>query len=366
MKILLLPNSFKGSISARETARIFSCHLNKHHQITSFPLSDGGDGFLDFFKALDNTAKKIYCTAHDAFLNRKRTSYLFLSDNQTAVIETAQICGLGGVKKENLDPLRASSFGVGEVILHAIKKGAKTIYIGLGGVACNDGGAGMAAACGVKFLNSKKEVVSLGTSPLLSLAQADIGPLKKLLKGVRFYAVADVTNPMLGKNGSAKIFGPQKGASAQEIKEIDKALTVYARVTRNITGKDIARTPSTAAAGAIAAGLYGYFNAKLLLGSDFLFQKAKLQTHFKKADLIITAEGKLDKQTFFGKAPLAVLKWAKKYKKPTLFVCGILEEKCLLKNPLAPEKVAVLSDFAPVEETQKNPKKFLKIIAKNI
>ena len=351
MNILLLPNAFKGSLSARETARVLAGILRKNHAVRAYPLSDGGDGFMDFFRTLDPTAKTIFLTAKNAFLKPRRTSFLLLSDGKTAVIETARICGLGSAKKEELDPLGASSYGIGQAILRAVQAGAQTIYVGLGGVACNDGGAGMAAACGARLLDKKNRPLALGAEPLLQLAQVDLTPLRQKVKSVRFYAVADVTNPLLGPKSSAKVFGPQKGATPEQVKILDRAMARWARVVRRASGRDMAHTPSTAAAGAIAAGLYGCFDAQLLLGADFLFQKAHLEEQFDWADLIITTEGKLDRQTFYGKAPLAVLKLAKKHKKPVLFICGQLEEKALLKQPFAPSQIAVLTDFAPDTQT---------------
>ena len=308
MRILALPNSFKGSLSALQTARVLEKELGKRHAVYAFPVSDGGDGFIDFFTALDPKARLVPLRAKNAFLKSRQTAYLLLSDQKTAVVETARICGLGRAKKEELNPLGASSYGVGQVILQAVQAGAKTVYVGLGGVACNDGGSGAARACGARFLDKQGRELPDGAEPLLRLDRLDVSALKHNLKGIKIYAVADVTNPLLGPKSSAKVFGPQKGATPAQVKTLDKALAVYARIIQKQTGKDVARTPSTAAAGAIAAGLYGLFNAKLLLGADFLFQKAGFEKYAQKADLIITSEGKLDAQTFYGKAPLAVLK----------------------------------------------------------
>lgn len=367
MNILVLPNAFKGSLSAAKAVLLFTRALEKKHRVCAIPVSDGGDGFLDFFKTLDPAAQTISLTAKNAFLQNRRTEFLLLSDGQTAVIETARVCGLGCAKKEELDPLGASSYGVGQVLLAAVKAGAKTIYVGLGGVACNDGGAGMAAACGAVFSDKGGRVLGLGAEALLNANHADFSALRKTFKGIKIFGVADVTNPLLGPKSSAKVFGPQKGASPAQVKILDKAMAAFARTVKNATGRNIARTPSTAAAGAIGAGLAGCFGAQLLLGSDFLFQKAGLEKYFQKADLIITAEGKLDRQTFYGKAPLAVLKLSKKYKKPVLFICGQIEEKALRGQKYAPDQIAVLADFAANEkDAQTNAAKYLRRICKNI
>ena len=367
MKILLLPNAFKGTLSAVQAARILEKSLSARHTVKSYPISDGGDGFMDFFRALYPQAKSVRVWARDAFLTRRPTSFLLLPDGQTAVVETARICGLGGVPKEALNPMGASSYGVGEVILKAVKKGAKTIYVGLGGVACNDGGAGMAAACGARILDAAGRELPPGAEPLLRAKQIDLSSLKKQLKSVRIYAVADVTNPLLGPKSSAKVFGPQKGATPAQVKKLDKAMARWAQAVAAASGRDIARTPSTAAAGAIAAGLYGCIGAQLLLGADFLFQKAHLERYFDWADLVITTEGKLDRQTFYGKAPLAVLKLAQKHQKPVLFICGTLEERALKNQKNLPQQVAVLLDFAPSQTAcLAHTARYLRQVVKNI
>ncbi|MGN1058618.1 MAG: glycerate kinase, partial [Candidatus Avelusimicrobium sp.] len=294
MNILVLPNAFKGSLSAAKAALLFTRALKKKHRVCAIPVSDGGDGFLDFFKTLDPAAHKITLTVKNAFLKNRRTDFLLLSDGKTAIIETARVCGLGSTKKEELDPLGASSYGVGQVLSAAAQAGAKTIYIGLGGVACNDGGAGMATACGAVFLDKRGRLLGLGAEALLNVKYADVSSLRKKFKEIKIFGVADVTNPLLGPKSSAKVFGPQKGATPAQVKMLDKAMAAYARVIKQETGRDIAHLPCTAAAGAIGAGLAGCFGAKLLLGSNFLFQKAGLEKYFQKADLIITTEGKLD------------------------------------------------------------------------
>ncbi|WP_428073770.1 glycerate kinase [Candidatus Avelusimicrobium aviculae] len=367
MNILVLPNAFKGSLSAPQAARILHKELSPRHRVFSAPVSDGGDGFIDFFKYLYPSSRLVHFHARNAFYKNQKTSYLLLPGGKTAVIETARICGLGTAKKEELNPLNATSYGVGQAIMHAVKKGVKNIYIGLGGVACNDGGSGAATACGTRFSDKQSRPLALGAQPLLQLAHIDNTGLVKNLKGVRLFAVADVTNPLLGPKSSAKVFGPQKGANPSQVKLLDRAMAVYARRIKKELGKDIAHTPSTAAAGAICAGLYGLFNAKILLGADFLLHKAHFNKQAQRADLIITAEGKLDSQTFGGKAPLAVIKLAKKYKKPVLFICGQLGKDALKHRSFLPDQIAVLSDFArSPQDCRLHAAKYLKRLCKTL
>ncbi len=361
MHILALPNALKGSLSARKAGQILVRALAAKHTVRVFPISDGGDGLLDFFQTLDPHAKTYRVTAKNAFLKNKRAPYLMLSDGQTAVLETAKICGLGTAKKSELNVLGASSYGVGQVLTAAVKRGAKTIYVGLGGVACNDGGAGMAAACGATLLTKTGRKILPGAKPLLQLAQIDLTPLQKQFKNVKIIGIADVTNPLLGTLGSARVFGPQKGATPAQVPVLEAALRTWAHAIKKATGRALARVPSTGAAGAIAAGLYGCFGAKLCLGAEELFKKAQLEKHFKWADLIITTEGKLDAQTFYGKAPGTVLVLAKKYHKPVLFICGQTDEKIARRKNLPDLKIAALIDFAANEQdAQKNAAHYLR------
>ena len=206
-----------------------------------------------------------------------------------------------------------------------------------------------------------------GTKPLLELAHLNLSSLQKLFKQIQIIGVSDVKNTLLGPRSSAKVFGPQKGASPAQVKMIDKAMCKWAQAIQKTTGRKISHQPGTAAAGAIAAGLAGCFGAELISGSQFLIQKTHVEKSIQQADLIITSEGKLDRQTFYGKAPLAILKLAKKYRKKVLFICGQLEEKSLRNEPLAPTQVAVLTDFAlSAQDAQENAAKYVRRVLKNI
>lgn len=370
MKILVLPNAFKGCLSAAQIARIISRALDKKHRVRAFPVSDGGDGFISFFEALDNRAERIRVRAKNAFGQTKTTHFLMLADRKTAVIETARVCGLGNTKKEDLDPLGATSYGVGQVILSAVKRGARHIFIGLGGVACCDGGAGLLCALGAEITDKDRRVIPLGAKPLLCAQQINLKAMHQknpALKKVTFTGFSDVKNTVLGPQSSAKVFGPQKGATPAQVKLLDKAMGVWVRVLAKETGRNVSKQPGTAAAGAIATAIAGGLNGALVQGAQTLFEKARLEKFIKQADLIITTEGKLDRQTFYGKAPLAVLQLAKKHRKKVFFICGQLEQKDLNKQPLFPEKIAVLADFcATTEDAKKHAAQLLARVCKTI
>ncbi len=367
MRVLLLPGALKGTLSALKAGQILSRKLTPKHTVRCFPVADGGDGFIDTFAALCPQAVRVNLRAKNAFLQTKSTSYLWVPSHKIAVIETARVCGLGRAKPGELDPLGASSFGVGQVIRHAVKRGATKIYIGLGGVACSDGGAGLCVACGAKLFDKNGAPLSLGAKPLLELVRVDVSALQHNLQGVEIIGAADVTNPLLGPKGSAYVFGPQKGATPAQVALLEKALARWARVVYTATGRNAAHAASTAAAGGIAAGLYACLGGKLLLGADFLLQKARLDKQVQWADLLITSEGKFDAQTFYGKAPLAVLKLARTYRKPVLFICGSADWNALAKRNLRGVRVAQLVDFAPsVQAAQQHAGTYLARVCESI
>lgn len=343
MKILLMPNSLKGSLSAadfcKSAAKTFD-GINAE----CLPVSDGGDGILDVFSSAWPKAKKYSVTVFDAVKNKHKAPYLILPDNKTCIIETAKICGLGILRKNQLDPLGATSYGVGQVIKAAIKRGAKVFYIGLGGVGCNDCGAGMAAALGWQLKDKNGKQISLGAEALLQLDS--LGKTPDILKGIKFIGLSDVKNPLLGKNGSAFVYGPQKGASMPQVEVLERAMRQCRDIIKKCLKREINK-PRCGAAGAISAGMAGFLNAELKDGGDFILKQIKAEQKIKRADLIITAEGKLDEQTFFGKAPLVVCKLAKKHKKQVAFICGVNEiknESLLKKYNIV--KIAELSKIA--------------------
>jgi len=357
MKILLMPNPLKGSLTAGGFCILASKYLKGN--IIPLPISDGGDGIIEVFKAAHPNSREYHITALNAVCKNQKAHYLMLPDNKTCVLETAKICGLGSLKKSELMPLQATSYGIGTVIKAALKKGAKTFYIGLGGVACNDGGAGMAQALGFKLSDKSGREIKPGVEGLLQLNRIK----GRAPKGIKFIALSDVKNPLLGKHGSASVYGPQKGATAQDVKIMERSLSNFAKVFRRDFGKNINK-PRCAAAGAIAAGLYGFLDAELLDGGPFIFKKISAATAVKNCDIVITAEGKLDRQTFYGKAPQLVCELAKKYKKPLIFICGsneIKNKKTLLHHGIT-KVIEILPLAKNLEDSIKNPQKYLKQI----
>ncbi|WP_424244004.1 glycerate kinase [Elusimicrobium posterum] len=365
MKVLILSNALKGSLDAYSTGSIIARTLKKAGVKAEFlPVSDGGDGIIQAIQKSDPKSTIFKTTVGDAYNRAHSAPILILKDKKTCVIETAKICGLGVLKKEDLKPLNSTSYGVGQAIKYAASKGVKNFYIGLGGVGCNDGGAGMANALGIKFFDKKGKEIPNTTKALLKLQTIDAKSSN--LKGLKFFALTDVENPILGPKGSAKVFGPQKGATPAQVKVMDKALTDYVKVIKNDLGKDIARVKGTGAAGAIAAGLLAFCNAKFINGAPFVLKQLRAEEKIKNADLIITTEGRLDHQTFMGKIPSYVLKTAKKYKRPTIFICG--ENAIKNKKTLAAHGITEVREIISVaknkEDAIKNAAKLLPKLCK--
>lgn len=342
MKILLAPNAFKGCLSAREFCSRAS-FLASVHQVKCLPFSDGGDSVLEVFSSAFPSAEAHYVRVFNAVGKEHKAPYLILEDGRTCIIESAKICGLGELKKNELDILNASSFGIGQVIKAAYKKGARIFYIGLGGVAFNDGGAGMAMALGYKFFNAEGKELNKGAAELRGLSIIK-RPRKK--PDIKVYGLSDVDNILLGPNGSAYVYGPQKGATPAQVKCVEEAMTALRRAVKKCLGVNI-NTKHCGAAGALGAGIKGFLNAKLVSGAPFIAAKLGLAKAVKQADVVITGEGKLDRQTFYGKGPSYVCKLSAKYAKPVIFVCGVneIKDKNLLKKYSVAE-VAELSVLA--------------------
>lgn len=355
MKVLVLANALKGSLQASDICQI----LNKFE---SFAVSDGGDGFLTAVLQSYPKAKKISVKVPNAILKTTKTYFLLFKN--IAFIESAKICPMAGLKKDELKIMQASSIGLGLTIKQAIKLGAKQIYIGLGGVASSEGGADSAKVFGYQFVDKDNNVLELGAKSLIKLSKIK-KPKKDLLKNIKITAICDVNNKLLGKEGSVKVYGKQKGANNREILFLEKALSNYAKIVRKDLKINI-NTKHCASAGAIASGLKAFFKADLIAGSKYISKLLDLDKKIKNADLIITTEGSLDEQTLFGKVPFEICHLAKKYKKPIIFICGqnkLKNKKLLKQNNIV--RIIELKKYAKnIHQSMFEAKNILKKIAK--
>jgi len=320
-KIIIAPDKFKGSLDSFDICRVITDSLSKslyQSGIYSFPLADGGDGFAAVLKHYLETTT-IQCTTKDPLERTISSSYEWDERTATAIIELAAASGLALLKKKEQNPLHTSTYGTGLLIANAINKGAKKIILGIGGSATNDAGIGILAALGFVFLNKEEQS--------LSPVGANLSAIEKIIlpadiPAIDFEIACDVTNTLYGSNGAAYIYAPQKGASETEVQLLNEGLQNFAIRILQQTGKDIAHIPGTGAAGGVAAGLMAFFNTALVSGAEKIISISQLENYVSDADLIITAEGKIDAQTGSGKVIGQVAAIGKKYGVPVIAICG--------------------------------------------
>ncbi|WP_026501980.1 glycerate kinase [Bifidobacterium magnum] len=313
MKIIVAPDSFKGSLSAREAADAIARGVRgvlPHATIHTLPMADGGEGTMQAL--VDATAGTLhYLDVTGPMGAPVRAAYGILGDGATAVIEMAQAAGLDRVRASERDPRLATTYGVGELMRDALEQGVRSFIVGLGGSATNDGGAGMAQALGARLLDAHGRDLPHGGASLANLATIDRSGLDKRLEQATVRIACDVTNPLTGPDGASHVFGPQKGADEAAVRELDAALHHYARVVAAQLGRDVEHEPGAAAAGGLGAGLLAFTPAVMESGSTLVTRASGLARLAQDADLCITGEGGIDGQTRFGKTPLGVARTVK-------------------------------------------------------
>jgi len=324
MKIVIAPDSFKGSLSAKEVADAIEKginKLNKNITVQKIPMADGGEGTVQAL--VDGTGGKIISTrVFDPLMREINSFYGILGDNKTAVIEMSAASGLPLISMEERNPLLTTTFGTGQLFLHALEQGCRNFIIGIGGSATNDGGFGMMKALGVKLLDINGEDIGLGGGALERLSFIDISNLDPRIKECIITVACDVDNPLCGIRGASNVFGPQKGATPEMIVTLDKNLKLYSEIIEDQLGVSIINTPGSGAAGGLGGGLLAFLNAKLKSGIDIVIETTNLEAYIKNADLIITGEGSIDFQTQFGKTPFGVAKLGEKYNIPVIALAG--------------------------------------------
>ena len=332
--ILIAPNELKSSLTARKAAEIIQASLAQiDENITSIilPISDGGDGLLDSVKVIFN-AEIIKAYVKNPLGETIQASYLYASDKQLAIIEMAEAAGLRLLKPEQYEPMLASSYGVGEIILNALDNGAKKIILGIGGSATNDGGTGLASALGIQFLDNNNNTVNGNAASLKHIHHIDDSQLDSRIADIDWTLICDVDNPLLGPNGAAQIYGPQKGASPEQVEEIESGLSHYLTLLEKFSKREIGTIPGAGAAGGMGAGLLALFNVKMQRGAECILDLLNIDSYLNDANLVVTCEGKLDEQTIFGKAPGAIANRAKKKNIPCAIIAGKVDAH-LKTNP---------------------------------
>ena len=327
MRILIAPQEFKGSLTAVEAAECFADTARAVHpdaELDFAPIADGGPGTV---QAIVRAARGRTSIARvsgplgapvDARWGR-------IDDGRSAVIEMAAAAGLTLLTPDRLDPRRASTHGVGELIAHALDARVERILIGVGGSATNDGGAGAAAALGAALFDDAGRPLAPGGGALAQLARIDISALDRRIAATTIEVLCDVQNPLIGPEGASAVYGPQKGADAAAVAELDRALANYAGIVERDLGIRIAELPGGGAAGGLAAGLAAFCGARLVSGFDAVAEAIGLADRVARADLILTGEGRLDTQSAWGKSVAGVALLAQAAGKPCAAVCGLIE-----------------------------------------
>lgn len=324
LHIVVAPNAFKHALDAQATADAIGQGLEESNlscRITQFPIGDGGDGTC----RLIHQAMKgefINCLVEDPLRRPMEASYSLLKNRKTAVIEMADASGIRLLNTGERNPMSASSIGTGQMIRHALDQGARHIILGMGGSATVDGGCGMLHELGVRFLDGSGTELKPLPKALATLAAIDIDHIDPRLKDTAITILCDVTNKLLGKDGAAAVFGPQKGATPNQIHQLDKFLGRLASIALAKTGKDMTSIVSGGTAGGAAAGMYALTNAKLENGIDFFLQLTGFDEILSDADWVITGEGSLDEQTLGGKGPYGIAVRAKEKGIPVIGLAG--------------------------------------------
>lgn len=326
-KIVLAFDSFKGSLDSESIAQTAEKAILKEFpacRVVRFPIADGGEGTTEALcSGLE--ARNVSCRVHDPLMRPIDASYGITIDGTTAILEMAVACGLPLLSPDERNPMKTTTYGVGEIVADALKRGCRTFIMGLGGSATNDAGMGMLKALGIRFLDKEgRELEPVGGN-LIKVHQIDASDLNPALAESRFTIACDVSNPFAGKEGAAYIYAPQKGANGGQVVELDKGLQHYAQIIKAHTHRDVSQLPGAGAAGGMGGGLLPFLNAKLQSGIETILETLRFEEAVQQADLILTGEGKLDRQTSMGKALTGILRIGTKWQVPVIALGGSVE-----------------------------------------
>ncbi|MQS74852.1 glycerate kinase [Companilactobacillus halodurans] len=374
MKIVLAPDSYKNSLTAKQVAQSMRKGFEKVYPDAKYlnvPMADGGEGTVQ--SLVDAKNGQIIAETVTNPLGKKTTAkYGLINDGKVAVIEMAEASGIQYINQFTQNPYITTTFGTGELMKSAIDRGAKTIIIGIGGSATNDGGAGMAQALGAHLLDNQGEELSFGGANLVKLDHIDTSKMASL-EDVKVIIASDVTNPLTGPNGASHVFGPQKGANPEMVEFLDHALSHYADILKRDLNKDLENVPGAGAAGGLGAGLLAFTDSKLESGVDIVIDFTDLKEKVKDADVVITGEGQIDFQTKFGKTPIGVAKATKAVnpEATVIAIAGSIGEKISELYPLGIDAIftcvpGVESLSDAIQNTDKNVQQVAENIARLI
>jgi len=328
MKFVVAPNAFKESLSAPEVAESITAGIHRvlpDAVVEQIPVADGGDGTAEALVAATK-GRMVTLTVTGPLGDPVQASYGLLGDGRTAAVEMALASGLHLVPMDRRDPMKTTTYGTGELIAAALDQGVEKVIVGIGGSATVDGGAGMAQALGCALLDEDGQDIPRGGDGLARLSRIDLSRRHPAVKKVETVVACDVDNPLTGPQGAPVVYGPQKGATPEMVRQLDADLARYAESIERDLGIKVATVPGAGAAGGLGAGLMAFLGARLRPGVDIVLEAAQLEKKLEGADLVITGEGKLDRQTAFGKAPVGVARLAKKHGIPVVALAGSLGE----------------------------------------
>lgn len=328
MKFVIAPDSFKESLTALEVATAIETGFKRvfpDADYVKLPMADGGEGTVQ--SLVDATQGKLIQCEVTAPLGDKVKSFFGLSgDGKTAIIEMAAASGLHLVPPEKRNPLLTTSYGTGELIKLALDLGVESFILGIGGSATNDGGVGMLQALGMQCLDSQDKPIGFGGAELANIVKIDVQQLDPRLQQVHIEVACDVNNPLCGECGASTIFGPQKGATSEMVKQLDAALSHFAEIAERDCGKQIRDQAGAGAAGGMGGGLLLLPSVQLKAGIQIVLDRLRLIDYVKDADVVITGEGRIDAQSIMGKTPIGVARTAKQFNKPVIAIAGCLRE----------------------------------------
>ena len=334
MKITVAIDSFKGSLTSLEAGsavREAVMRLDGKAEVIVKPLADGGEGTVQALSGRED-AENVKITVHGPLMAPVTAEYCILRDTGTAVIEMASASGITLISPEERNPLKATTFGVGEMIADAVKRGCRKFIVGIGGSATNDGGTGMLRALGYEFLNKDKKPVDFGAAGLEALAEIRTENALSELKDCFFNVACDVKNPLCGENGCSAVFAPQKGADSAMAADMDKWLKGYALLAGTVSDKADENAEGAGAAGGLGFAFLAFLNSRLESGIKLILEEIRLEEDVRDSDIVVTGEGRLDSQTVMGKAPVGVAALAKKYGKRVIAFSGCVTEDAEICN----------------------------------
>lgn len=367
MKIVVAPDSFKGSLPAKEVGitikEAFTLEI-PGVEVEVIPMADGGEGTLDTL-LFATGGEKIAAMATGPLGEKVKTCYGILGDGKTAVVEMAQVAGLPMVPQDRRNPMLTTTFGVGELVAAAIEKGVRSFIIGLGGSATNDGALGMLQALGAVFLDERGANVNPVGESLQKIAGVDFTNLRPELKACRFRIASDVENPLCGENGASSVFGPQKGATEEQVRALDKGMRHYASLVEACLNLRLQTVPGAGAAGGLGFGFLA-LGAEIVSGAQVTAEATGLENAVREADWVITGEGQSDLQTLYGKVPFFVARMARKHGVNPILISGGLGQghEALLDHFVSCHSIA--NAPMPLEQAIANAQPLLFSCARNI